>query len=239
MSANNEVWALIPARSGSKGFTNKNISPLLGIPLLAHSINFAKKLRFVDRIIVSTDCRHYADIAVTYGAEAPFLRGDKAASDMAMEEDILWDIKHNCDLVNIEYPKSMVWLRPTHPLRLVKSFDEAFRLHKRTDKAVCLVIEDDARLFIEENGSLRTVLPNFDNRSMVRRQDCPKAYRIFAGEIFEFPSEFNQKFLGDDWIHVVMPKECKFDIDDQMDLERLETMIKLKENKYKKYIHTG
>ena len=40
----NTLWAIIPARSGSKGLKNKNITSFLGKPLLAHSINFAKKL---------------------------------------------------------------------------------------------------------------------------------------------------------------------------------------------------
>ena len=36
--------AIIPARSGSKGIKNKNIKYFLNIPLLVHSINFAKNL---------------------------------------------------------------------------------------------------------------------------------------------------------------------------------------------------
>ena len=238
MKSSKEVWAVIPARSGSKGFKDKNIAPLLDIPLLAHSINFAGKLRFVDRIIISTDSKKYADIAETYGAEVPFLRGAIASSDKAMEEDVLWDIKKNCDLLDIEYPQSIVWLRPTYPLRSKKSFDDAILLHKKTKEAVCVVVEDDARLFIERDGMLKSVLSNFDDNSMVRRQDCPKAYRIFAGEVFNFPLEFNKKFLGNDWAHVVMPRECAFDIDDEMDLVNLESLIKLKEDKYKKYLHT-
>ena len=47
------LWAIVPARSGSKGLKNKNINKFLGKPLLAHSINFAKKLKFVDKILLS------------------------------------------------------------------------------------------------------------------------------------------------------------------------------------------
>lgn len=49
------LWAIIPARSGSVGLKNKNITSFLGKPLLAHSINFAKKLKFVDKVLLSTD----------------------------------------------------------------------------------------------------------------------------------------------------------------------------------------
>ena len=59
MHKNLQTWAIIPARSGSKGIKNKNIIPFIDIPLLAHSINFAKKLKFIDKIILSTDSKKY------------------------------------------------------------------------------------------------------------------------------------------------------------------------------------
>ena len=43
MKYKDEVWAVIPARSGSKGLKNKNIKTLFNKPLLAHSIISAKK----------------------------------------------------------------------------------------------------------------------------------------------------------------------------------------------------
>ena len=56
------LWAIIPARSGSVGLKNKNITSFLGKPLLAHSINFAKKLKFIDKILLSTDSKKYKKI---------------------------------------------------------------------------------------------------------------------------------------------------------------------------------
>jgi len=46
------LWAIIPARSGSKGLINKNITLFFKKPLLVHSINFAKKLKKVDKEIL-------------------------------------------------------------------------------------------------------------------------------------------------------------------------------------------
>ena len=40
-----EIWAFIPARSGSKGIKNKNIIKLNNKPLIAHSIEHAKKIK--------------------------------------------------------------------------------------------------------------------------------------------------------------------------------------------------
>ena len=55
--------AIIPARSGSKGLKDKNIKPLLDIPLLAYSIRAAKDSALFDEIMVSTDSDDYAQIA--------------------------------------------------------------------------------------------------------------------------------------------------------------------------------
>ena len=74
MKNKNEVYALIPARAGSKGIINKNITDVGGLPLLAYSILAAKKCSSISRVVVSTDSEEYAEIALKYGAEVPFLR---------------------------------------------------------------------------------------------------------------------------------------------------------------------
>ena len=58
------TYAIVPSRSGSKRFKNKNIYNFLNKPLFFHSINFAKKLSFVDKIIFSTDSEKYIKIAI-------------------------------------------------------------------------------------------------------------------------------------------------------------------------------
>ena len=67
MYKNNKILVVIPARSGSKGIKNKNIKNVKNKPLLVHSINYAKKCKFVDEIIVSTDSQKYAKISKKFG----------------------------------------------------------------------------------------------------------------------------------------------------------------------------
>lgn len=234
-----EIWAIIPARSGSKGFVNKNITKFLEVPLLVHSINFAKKLKFVDKIILSTDSREYAEIGLKYGAEIPFLRGENASTDSAMEEDILYDLGKKCMENQITMPKSIVWLRPTHPLRSLEAFNIAFNKFKENHKSVCIVVEEDARIFFGENGTLIPVVKKFYHQSMVRRQDSPKAFRIFYGEIFKYDCNYNKKFLGQNPDYVVMPRECRFDFDNETDLQLAESLIEKNYLEYAKYIHTS
>ena len=48
-------------------------------------------------------------------------RSPFASKDNSMEEDILYDLK-KFYIKKIEFPKDIVWLRPTHPLRSLKTF---------------------------------------------------------------------------------------------------------------------
>ena len=112
-----EVYAIIPARSGSKGVKDKNIRCLDGYPLLAFSIAAARKCPEVSRVIVSTDSEHYASIARYYGAEAPFLRpeaisGDKSTDIEFMEHAIGWLSENEGTL-----PEYFLHLRPTYRKR--------------------------------------------------------------------------------------------------------------------------
>ena len=58
-----DTIAIIPARAGSKGVSDKNIRSLAGKPLIAYSIQAAVLAENIDRVIVSTDSENYAVIA--------------------------------------------------------------------------------------------------------------------------------------------------------------------------------
>jgi hypothetical protein len=84
-----EAVVVIPARGGSKGLPGKNIIDLCGKPLIAYAIEVAQKATRVDRIIVSTDDRNIADIALQWGAEVPFLRPSEMAGDRAFVSEAI------------------------------------------------------------------------------------------------------------------------------------------------------
>jgi N-acylneuraminate cytidylyltransferase len=75
--------AVIPARGGSKRIPGKNIRQFAGRPMLAWSIDAARRSGLFDRIIVSTDDPRVADVALASGAEVPFVRPAKLADDHA------------------------------------------------------------------------------------------------------------------------------------------------------------
>ena len=117
--------ALIPARGGSKGVPGKNIKLLGGYPLIAFSIVAAKLAKTIDRVIVSTDSDEIAAISRQYGAEVPFIRPAKFATDSSPDSDF---VRHALEWFQQNegmMPDLLVHLRPTTPLRDPKIIDEA------------------------------------------------------------------------------------------------------------------
>ena len=137
------ILALIPARSGSKGITHKNIMNFKNKPLLAWSIEQAKNSKYINRIIVSTDSEEYSKIANQYGAETPFLRPKEISGDLSTDKEfIIHAIKWLRDNENYR-PDLIVQLRPTYPTRKVNIIDETIKI----------MIDE------KKYDSLRTVIP--------------------------------------------------------------------------------
>jgi CMP-N,N'-diacetyllegionaminic acid synthase len=120
-----DVWAIIPARSGSKGVLDKNIMKLAGYPLIAYSIEAAKKSLNINRVIVTTDSQQYADIASEYGAEVPFFRPDSISGDTATDIEFFAHMIEWFKEKEGSVPEYFVHLRPTTPLRNSQIIDLA------------------------------------------------------------------------------------------------------------------
>ena len=81
MINNKKIIAIITARGGSKSLKNKNIMILDGHPLVSWSIREAKKSKYIDKLILSTDDRKIIKIAENYGCEIPFKRPKYLSTD--------------------------------------------------------------------------------------------------------------------------------------------------------------
>ena len=84
-----KILTIIPARSGSKSIKNKNILPYKGKPLIYHTIKASKASKFINRVLVSTDSKNYQNLAIKFGAEAPFLRPKKISRDNSHDKELV------------------------------------------------------------------------------------------------------------------------------------------------------
>ena len=121
----NKTIAIIPARGGSKRLPGKNTMLLNGIPLLAHSILYAKaNSEIISDVYVSTDDAAIKQIAIEYGAKV-IDRPDYLSGDL---EPTVSALKHV--LENIEPVQNVVLLQATNPLRPENLLKEAFGIYK-------------------------------------------------------------------------------------------------------------
>lgn len=232
------VYALIPARSGSKGLPDKNILEIHGKPLLSYSIEFANKIAAITKVICSTDSEKYAGVARQYGAEVPFLRSSEAAADTAMEEHILADLRVKFAEHNIPEPDILVWLRPTFVFRSVSDVEQCIEILKSNPQATAArtVVRAENRLYHLEDGVLT---PAFDDlgKSMMRRQDMRPEYKVFSTDVFRFRgNDFGPDFLGRSVYAVETNSKCGLDIDDRFDFEVVKNIIENNQELVSEYL---
>jgi len=123
-----DIIAIIPARGGSRSIPGKNVASLAGKPLIAHSIEVAKRSRRISRVIVSTDCEQIREISLSFDAEVPFSRPAELAQDDTPDWPVFrhaleWLVRHED-----YHPEIVVHLRPTTPLRRPEKVDEAIEM---------------------------------------------------------------------------------------------------------------
>jgi CMP-N,N'-diacetyllegionaminic acid synthase len=167
------VLAIIPARGGSKGIPRKNIVSLAGKPLLAWSIEAAKKSKYIDRLILSSEDEEIINIASAWGCDIPFLRPIELARD---ETPMIEPILHALDTLKDDF-FYIVLLQPTSPLRSFTDIDGCIELCHRNQAPACVSITETGKspywmYQIDEAGHL---LPLLKSRTQFsRRQDVPR-----------------------------------------------------------------
>lgn len=222
-----KVLAVIPARSGSKTVKDKNIRMIHHKPLLAYSIKHAGDSRLINRVIVSTDSEKYAQIALQYGAEVPFLRPEKYAQDDSLDVDVFQHALTELEQKEGYVPDIVVHLRPTYPIRNAKDIDCMVRLllEKKADSVRCIVPakETPYKMWKENgDGTISPVLCDINEAYNMPRQALPKIYYqnacidVIRTEIItKYHSMSGTKIIG------YKMKE-NFDIDTEDDFRRAE-----------------
>jgi CMP-N-acetylneuraminic acid synthetase len=111
------VLVVVPARGGSKGVPLKNLHPLAGKPLIAHTGELVRGLTFVDRAIVSTDHPQIAEVAASFGLDAPFMRPPELSGDRIGDTEVLCHALQEIERMDGKPYEIVVMLQPTCPLR--------------------------------------------------------------------------------------------------------------------------
>ena len=137
--------AIIPARGGSKRFPKKNIHDFCGKPLIAHSIEYAKKNSNIMEVYVSTDSEEIAKVSIQYGAKV-INRSLDLAGDYVPTVDVLKDAVEQLLAKNVTFD-SVALLQPTNPLRPKMLLDETIqKMDVMENDSLCTVSRSDKKL---------------------------------------------------------------------------------------------
>jgi CMP-N,N'-diacetyllegionaminic acid synthase len=229
-----KLLSVIPARGGSKGLPGKNIRPLAGLPLIAHSILLARSCPEIDRVIVSTDSEEIAAVARKYGCDVPFARPAEHASDDAPLWPVLrhaLEMAEQIDGVKYDY---LQLLDPTAPARLPSDVANAYQRLKENPSADGIIFVSRPEFspiwhcVIEREGWMADLFPEAAN--VHRRQDVPVVYRIISTMNIwraEFVRAQEVTWRGNgNFLMAEIPDVQALDIDDIHGFERAEALIR-------------
>jgi N-acylneuraminate cytidylyltransferase len=174
------IYALVTARSGSKGVPDKNVKFIGNHSLLDWSVKSCLKSQSISQVYLSTDSEEYSKIGKQSGALVPFLRPKELATDTSSDFDV---IKHFLREVK-EKPDALIHIRPTTPLRDPSIIDKAVELffEKKSEitslRSVHEMSESAYKSFeINGEGFLATIgsIENAEKANLPR-QSFPKTY---------------------------------------------------------------
>lgn len=224
--------AIITARGGSKGIKNKNLKAINGKPLIYFPIFSALNSKYISRVIVSTDSKKIANLAIKYGAEVPYIRPTSLAKDTTPSYDV---IKHCLNYIDINKTtfKYFILLEPTSPMTSYNDIDYAINNFLKSTKAKALIgvsqlegTHPDFLVSINKKGFIQPY--NTKKFKISRRQDISKLFfyngSMYISEIKTYLRK--QSFLHDKTLPYIMHKKHSFEIDDMLDLKIVRTLLK-------------
>ena len=217
------IISIIPARGNSLGIPDKNITNVMGKPLIEWTLEQAQYSSLIDHIFVSTDSEEISQIAMAKGSNV-IPRPENISDSISSSESAL---KHAIDYLNQEldlYPEIVVFLQATSPLRMPNDIDKSIKQFKETklDSMFSSSVMADLTLWQFENRHWRSI--NFDYKNRNRRQDAPVQY-VENGSIYIFKPEILEQEgnrLGGKFDSYIMQPWQAHEIDVKEDIELVE-----------------
>lgn len=222
-----KILVLIPARGGSKGLPGKNIKRFSSKPLIAWTIEAAKKSKQVSRVIVATDAKDIARVSQKYGAQIVSLPKNLTTDTSPVSGAVLYALdwlEKQGEVFDL-----LVMLQPTSPLRDAKNIDQAITTFTKDhgDSLVSVSESDHPPYWMFKIE--RHLKPLFSPKYLkTRKQDLPKVYRpngaIYILSVKSF-YRYKKFYIGKVTPYV-MPAERSVDIDTLTDFLFAETLFK-------------
>ncbi len=222
ITLNMKILGIIPARGGSKGIKNKNIRQFCGRPLISYVIDCAKKSKYIQKTIVSTESEEIVKVARRYGAEVPFLRPPQFAQDKSRVSDaiihLLSKLKTDFDYI----PDIIVLLQTTSPLRTPQDIDGAIKLliDKKADSVVSVCATEQLVFTKDSENRLKNLITKKEFLRSNNRQELPRTFKLDGSMVYAIKTKIFLKyksFLAGKLVGYEIPRWRSVDLDEPED----------------------
>jgi len=231
---NKKILAIIPARGGSKGVKDKNIRLLSGKPLICWIIDAARKSKYINNIIVSTDDAKIKEVCCNAGVWVIDRTNELAQDDSPTIDAILYTLDQ---LKMSDYlPDYVLLLQCTSPFTTNLEIDNAIEMfaenENRTDSVISVIKEDYPPYWlksISDDGVIKDFL-QYDKVKYSRRQDFETLYKLNGAIHIAKPENIlkNRGFMSNNSIAFIMDNNNAIDIDTEDDFKYAEFIMKNK-----------
>tara|TARA_B100000886_G_scaffold333233_1_gene286919 strand:+ start:218 stop:925 length:708 start_codon:yes stop_codon:yes gene_type:complete len=232
MYKNKKILAITLARGGSKAIKNKNIINLNKKPLISYTINEAKKSRYIDEYIISTDSIKIKKIALKFGAKVPFMRPKKYSTDKATSVDALVHAVKWVELNNKTKYDYIIELMCTNPLKKVEDIDKIIRkiVNTNADSVIAIhKLEDHHPIRIKKIVNDKIVDFILKEIPETRRQDLKPIAFIRSGSIYALKRQHlmieKLRYGSNNSRPYILPENRAINIDTIADLYAAEKII--------------
>lgn len=211
--------AIITARGGSKRIPRKNIKNFLGKPIIQYSIEAAQQAGCFMEVMVSTDDKEIANIALSLGAKVPFIRSAETSNDFATTADVITEVLNEYKNRGETFDFCCC-IYPTAPFITARKLKAAFdMLQTSVAESVIPVVRFGfpiLRSFKVEGGLVKMNWPEYLNS---RSQDLPPAFHDCGQFYFLRVAPFlqNKKLFTNFTLPMEMPESEVQDIDNEED----------------------
>jgi CMP-N-acetylneuraminic acid synthetase len=225
------ILGVVPARGGSKSVPRKNIALVNGKPLLAYTIQAARRSQRITHFVVSSEDPEIIAVAKRYGAPVPFVRPAELAADETPTLPVVQHAVREMERLEGTTFDYVVLLQPTTPLRLHEDIDAAVDKLIATGAdsviSVCDVGAYHPARMRQIVDDCLVELPIREPKEMLRRQDLPPVY-IRNGAVYAVKREVvmeHNSMVGQISRPYIMPAERSVNVDSKMDLLLAEILL--------------
>ena len=218
-----KILAFIPARKGSKRIKEKNGVLINEKPMFEYSIEVAKKSKYIDKIIFSTDSKEWLEYAQSLGCEKNKLRPKELSEDTSRTIDVML---YEIEKMKLNDFDAIVLLQPTSPYRTVELLDNAIEEYFKTETSLITIVEAKEQPILMRkivDGRLTKIIRD---SSDIRSQDFEKIYKVIGNIYVNNIKNLNRDIvLNENEIGFIIDEKFNIDIDVMEDLEKAKKIM--------------